>query len=40
MNVIEIGYSGGRWLEMIQDNAQWWSEVLAVLSVRVLSPKI
>jgi hypothetical protein len=36
MDVIEIGWNGGDWIDLAQDRDQWRSLVNAVMNLRVL----
>jgi hypothetical protein len=38
MDLREIGYEDGRWMELAQDRVQWRALVLAVLNLRVMEP--
>jgi hypothetical protein len=38
MSVRELGFRGGRLVELSQDRVQWWDLVLAALKLRVLLP--
>jgi hypothetical protein len=33
MDLMEIGFDDGRWIELAQDRVQWWALVLAVLNL-------
>jgi hypothetical protein len=39
MDLREIGYEDGRWMELVQDHVQWQAMVLAVLNLGVLLPQ-
>jgi hypothetical protein len=39
MDLGEIVYEDGRWVELAQDRVQWRAFVLAVLNLRVLLPE-
>jgi hypothetical protein len=39
MDLKEIGYETGSWMEMVQDRLKWRLLVLAVLSLEVLLPE-
>ena len=40
MDLREIGYEDGGWMELTQDRVQWQALVLVVLNILVLLPEI
>jgi hypothetical protein len=39
MDLGELGYEDGRWIEVAQDHAQWWALVSVALNLQVLLPE-
>jgi len=39
MDLREIDFEDGGWMELAQDRVQWWYFVLAVLNLLVLLPE-
>jgi hypothetical protein len=39
MDLREIGYEDGKWMELVQDRVKWLALVLEVLNIHVLLPE-
>ena len=39
IDLMEIGFVDGSWIELAQYHVQWWALVLAVLNLLVLLPE-
>jgi hypothetical protein len=39
MDLREIGWEDGEWVQLAQDRGQWWAVVNVVMNLQVLAPR-